>query len=67
MTIASLKKGQLNDEVYGKIVDLMECVHNLDGNYDESEVLQVADMLQNFSSNDLDHINSLDHVDTLEI
>ena len=74
MTIASSKKkGQLDEEVFisvevfGKIVDLMECIHNLDGNYDESEVLQVADALRDFSSSDLDHINSLDHIDMLEI
>ena len=59
MARATLWSGQLSDEVYGKIISLMECVHNLDGNYDESEALQVAKVLQDFTLNDLDEIDTL--------
>lgn len=51
--------GELDGNVYCKIVSLMEVVHNLDGNYNESEALQVAKELQNFTINDLDAIDRL--------
>ena len=47
------------DGCYHKVIALMECVHNLDGNYDESEVLQVAKELQNFTINDMEAIDQL--------
>ena len=59
MARATLWSGQLSDEVYCKLVSIMECVHNLDGNYDESEALQVAKVLQDFTINDLDEIDQL--------
>lgn len=49
----------LENGCYSKIIALMECVHNLDGNYDESEVLQVAKELQNFTINDMESIDKL--------
>jgi len=59
MATATLWEGELCDDVYDKLVSIMECVHNLDGNCDESEALQVAKVLQDFTVNDLDHIDSL--------
>ena len=47
------------DGCYSKIIALMECVHNLDGNYDVGEVLQVAKVLQDFTINDMDAIDQL--------
>ena len=61
MTEATVFGGkELDGNVFCKIVNLMEVVHNLPGNYDEVEALQVAKELQNFTINDLDHIDSLD-------
>ena len=59
MTTARLWSGELSDEVYGKIINIMECVHNLDGNYCESEALQVAKVLQDFTLNDIEEIDQL--------
>ncbi|MDE0315415.1 MAG: hypothetical protein OXM61_10970 [Candidatus Poribacteria bacterium] len=59
MATATLWSGELDDDVYCKLVSIMECVHNLDGNLDESEALQVAKVLQDFTVNDLDHIDTL--------
>jgi len=59
MATATLWEGELDGDVYHKLVELMECVHNLDGNYNISEALQVAKVLQDFTVNDLDHIDTL--------
>ncbi len=44
----------------------MECVHNLDGNYDENEVLHVVKEIQDFTFNDFEVIEQLniDIIDT---
>lgn len=59
MSTATVWQGELSGEVFCKLVHLMETVHNLDGNYDENEALQVAKVLQDFTMNDLEHIDSL--------
>ena len=59
MSRAELWSGEISDEVYTKIISLMECVHNLDGNYDLSEVLEVAKVLQDFTVNDMENIDEL--------
>ena len=59
MSRAELWSGEISDEVYTKIISVMECVHNLDGNYDLSEVLQVAKVLQDFTINDMENIDEL--------
>ena len=60
-TIAKVWEGSVDDldGCYHKIIDLMECVHNLDGNYCENEVLQVAKVLQDFTINDMDEVDRL--------
>ena len=59
MRTATLWGGDISSEVYNKIVNVMECVHNQPGNYDESEVLEVAKQLQGFTTNDIDEIDQL--------
>ena len=59
--IAKLWEGSVDDldGCYSKIIAVMECVHNQDGNFCEDEVLQVAKELQSFTINDMEAIDQL--------
>lgn len=59
MATATLWEGELDDDVYWKLVAIMEAVQNTPGNFDESEALVVAKVLQDFTVNDLEHIDTL--------
>ncbi len=67
-SIARLRNGNSDDldGFYYKVISLMECVHNLDGNYDENEVLHVVKEIQDFTFNDFEVIEQLniDIIDT---
>ena len=49
----------LSSSLERKITDIMECVHNLDGNYDESEVRRVANALRDLTQSEFSEIQSL--------
>ena len=51
--------GRLED----KVIRVMECVHSLDGNFDEREIMQVIDTLKWLEDDDLEEINNLPHSD----
>ena len=67
-TVAKLRNGNKDDldGFYYKIISVMECVHNLDGNYDENEVLHVAKELQDFTFNDFEVIEQL-NIDIIDV
>lgn len=67
-TKAELWEGSIEDidDCYDKIVNLMETVHNLDGNFDENEVLHVVKDLQDFTINDMESIDKL-NIDLVDI
>ena len=43
----------ISDALYNKVTDIMSVVHNLDGNYDLPEVLQVIDSMRHLTEDDL--------------
>ena len=58
---------KVSDSLYCKVVDIMEVVHNLDGNYDLSEVGKVIDSLRNLTIEDLEAMDDLPHSDDYEM
>ena len=55
----NVDNGVLSSSLERKITDIMECVHNLDGNYDESEVRRVANALRDLTQSEFSEIQSL--------
>lgn len=58
---------KVSDSLYGKVVDIMEIVHNLDGNCDLSEVGKVIDSLKSLTTEDLEEMDGLPHSDDYEM
>ena len=53
----------LSSRLMDKVIRVMECVHSLDGNFDEREIMQVIDTLKWLEDDDLEEINNLPHSD----
>ncbi len=53
----------LSDRLMDRVIRTMECVHNLDGNCDEREIMKVIDTLKWLDDDDLEEINNLPHSD----
>lgn len=55
---------ELTTQLEDTIVAVMECVHNLDGNYDQREINKVADVLRHLTADEFDELQSLtyDHL-----
>ena len=49
----------LSSSLEYKITNIMECVHNLDGNYDESEIHKVANALRDLTQSEFSELQSL--------
>ncbi len=54
------------NQLYGKLVGVIETCRNVDGNFDLFEVAQVAQELKSFTNSDLDYISKLPHPDECE-
>ena len=55
----------ISDALYNKVTDIMSVVHNLDGNYDLPEVLQVIDSMRHLTEDDLHKMGDLPPVEDM--
>ena len=55
-----------SSNVANVIESIMECVHNLDGNYTELEYLKVAHHIKWLEEDDLEEIKNLPHPEDYE-
>lgn len=55
----------LSDRLDSKILSLMECIWNLDGNCDEREIKLVANCLRDLEQSDFDELQELSFDDLI--
>lgn len=49
----------LSDRLDSKILNIMECVWNLDGNCDDNEIKRVVNVLRDLEQSDFDELQNL--------